>query len=65
LGGPDWHNSFKAARIAAMIYSFLGTCRINNVEPPAWLREVLHRISDHSIQQIEELLPGYQLKQSE
>ena len=52
--------SHEGARNAAMIYSFLGTCKINNVEPLAWLKDVLTRISDHSIQKLEELLPGYQ-----
>jgi transposase len=51
--------SHEGARNAAMIYSFLATCKINNVEPYAWLKDVLTRIPDHSIQQLEELLPGY------
>src|SRR4030043_806205 len=49
--------SHEAARYAAMMYSFLGTCKINNVEPFSWLRDVLTRIPDHSINKIEELLP--------
>jgi transposase len=49
--------SHEAAKQAAMIYSFLGTCKINNVEPYKWLKEVLKQISDHSIQKLEELLP--------
>lgn len=52
--------SHEAATNAAMIYSFLGTCKINNVEPFAWLKDVISRIPDHSIQRLEELLPGYQ-----
>ena len=57
--------SHEAAKNAAMIYSFLGTCKINNVEPYAWLKDVLTRIPDHSIQHLEELLPGYQLQETE
>ena len=49
--------SHEAAQQAAMIYSFLGTCKINNVEPLGWLRDVLQRIQDHSIQKFDELLP--------
>ena len=49
--------SHEAAKQAAMIYSFLGTCKINNVEPYKWLKEVLKQIPDHSIQKLEELLP--------
>jgi transposase len=50
--------SHDAAQHAAMIYSFLGTCKINNVEPLGWLKEVLQRIQDHSIQKLDELLPS-------
>ena len=49
--------SHEAAQCAAMIYSFLGTCKINNIEPYTWLKETLTRISDHSIQKLDELLP--------
>jgi Transposase and inactivated derivatives len=49
--------SHEAAKQAAMIYSFLGTCKINNVEPYKWLKEILKQIPDHSIQKLEELLP--------
>jgi transposase len=57
--------SHEAARYAAMMYSFLGTCKINNVEPFSWLRDVLTRIPDHSIHKLEELLPAYQPGKSE
>jgi len=52
--------SHEGAMRAAMIYSFLGTCKFNDVEPFSWLKDVLSRIQDHSIQKLEELLPGYQ-----
>lgn len=50
--------SHEGAQRAAMMYSFLGTCKINEVEPFDWLSKVLNRIPDHSIQHLEELLPG-------
>jgi transposase len=50
--------SHEAAQQAAMIYSFLGTCKINNVEPYNWLKETLTRIPDQSIQKLDELLPS-------
>ncbi|MBW6459618.1 MAG: IS66 family transposase [Bacteroidales bacterium] len=50
--------SHEGAKRAAMMYSFLGTCKINNVEPFEWLSTVLKHIPDHSIQCLEELLPG-------
>jgi transposase len=36
--------SHQAAQCAAMIYSLLGTCKINNVNPYEWLRDVFDRI---------------------
>ena len=50
--------SHEAAQQAAMIYSFLGTCKINNIEPYGWLKNTLQRIPDQSIQKLDELLPG-------
>jgi len=50
--------SHEAAQYAAMMYSFLGTCKLNNVEPFQWLKNTLNKISDHSIQKLDELLPG-------
>ncbi len=49
--------SHEGAKRAAMMYSFLGTCKRNNVEPFAWLKDVLTRIPDWSIQRLDELLP--------
>jgi transposase len=49
--------SHEGAQRAAIIYSMLGTCKQNNVEPFGWLKDVLTRISDHSIQHLDELLP--------
>jgi len=49
--------SHEAAQQAAMIYSFLGTCKINNVEPYSWLKETLERIPDQSIHDLDQLLP--------
>jgi transposase len=49
--------SHEGARRIAMAYSFLGTCKLNNVEPFSWLKDVLTRIPDHSILQLAELLP--------
>jgi transposase len=49
--------SHHGAERAAMMYSLLGTCKQNNIEPFTWLKEVLTRLPDHSIQRLEELLP--------
>lgn len=31
---------------AAVLYSLIGTCRLNNVEPEKWLRYVIEHIQD-------------------
>ncbi len=49
--------SHQAAQQAAMIYSFLGTCKINKVEPLNWLKTTLENIQDCKVNQIQKLLP--------
>jgi transposase len=49
--------SQKGAERIARIYSLLGTCKINNVNPYEWLKDVIGRINAHPINRISELLP--------
>ena len=42
---------------AARLYSLIGTCRLNGIDPYRYLRHVLERIAAHPINRIEELLP--------
>jgi len=42
---------------AARLYTLIGTCRLNGIDPHAYLRHVLERIAEHPINRIEELLP--------
>ncbi len=49
--------SHKAAQRLAMIYSLLGTCKLNDVNPYEWLTDVLAKINDWPINRIHDLLP--------
>ena len=51
--------SHKAAERLAMIYSLLGTCKLNDVNPYEWLTDVLTKINDWPINRIHELLPHH------
>lgn len=44
---------------AAVIYSLIGTARLNDIEPFAYLHTVFERIADHPINRIDELLPWH------
>jgi hypothetical protein len=50
--------SHNGARRAAMLYSFLGTCKMNNVNPFEWLQDVLTKIADHPVNDLQKLLPN-------
>jgi transposase len=49
--------SDRGARHAALMYSLLGTCKLNGVEPFAYLSDVIARISEHRANRLGELLP--------
>ncbi len=42
---------------AAIAYTLIETCRMNSVDPEAWLRWVLARVADHKMPHIDELMP--------
>jgi transposase len=42
---------------AAAMYSIVVTAKMNDVDPQAWLADVLTRIAEHPVQKLDELLP--------
>ena len=49
--------SHQAAQQAAIMYSLLATCKINDVEPFHWLKHTLEVIPDYPVNQLDKLLP--------
>jgi transposase len=59
VGRRNWtfFGSDQGGKTAAVLLSFIATCKRNTVEPFAWFRDVLSRIATHPINRIDELLP--------
>lgn len=49
--------SDSGGKRAAAMYSLIGTCKLNGINPRAYLEYVLTHIADHPINRIDELLP--------
>lgn len=50
--------SEAGAKRAAILYSLVASCKLNEIDPFAYFRDVLTRISTHAANKIDELLPG-------
>ena len=50
--------SHKGAQRAAMLYSFMASCKVNDVNPIEWLKNILERLPDHSVNTLDVLLPN-------
>jgi len=59
LGRRAWlfAGSDRGGERAAAMYTLIGTAKLNNVDPQAWLADVLGRINDHPAARLAELLP--------
>jgi transposase len=61
LGRKAWlfAGSDRGGERAAAIYSLIVTAKLNDVDPRAWLANVLARIADHPASRLSELLPWH------
>jgi transposase len=59
LGRKSWlfAGSDRGGERAAVMFTLIQTCKLNNVDPQAWLADVLARIADHNIHSLDQLLP--------
>jgi transposase len=49
--------SDRGGERAASMFSLIVTAKMNDVDPRAWLADVLARIGDHPASRLDELLP--------
>jgi transposase len=59
MGRHNWTfaGSDRGGQRAAAIYTLVQTAKLNDVDPQAWLADVLARLQDHPAKRINELLP--------
>jgi transposase len=59
LGRRNWTfaGSDEGGRRAAAIYTLIETAKLNDIDPLAWLTDVLARLQDHPNKRLDELLP--------
>jgi transposase len=66
LGRKAWlfAGSDRGGERAAVVYSLIAAAKLNDVDPQAWLADVLARIADQPIRRLDELLPWHWRKTS-
>ena len=59
LGRKSWLfcGSDRGGQRAAVMSSLIGTAKLNNVDPQAWLADVLTRIAEQPVTRLDDLLP--------
>src|SRR5258708_3966841 len=59
LGRRSWMfcGSDRGGQRAAALYSLIVTAKMNNIDPQAWLADILARIAGHPAHRLDELLP--------
>jgi transposase len=60
LGRKSWLfcGSDRGGERAAVMYTLIGTAKLNDIDPQAWLADVLERIASLPVSRLPELLPG-------
>ena len=61
LGRRSWlfAGSDRGGVRAAVMYTLIGTAKLNDVDPQAWLADVLDRIAEQPQTRLHELLPWH------
>jgi transposase len=61
LGRRAWlfAGSDRGGERAAAMYTLIASAKLNDINPQAWLADVLGRIADHPASRLHELLPWY------
>lgn len=59
LGRKSWLfcGSDRGGQRAAVLYSLIASAKLNDIDPQAWLADILARIAAHPAQRIDDLLP--------
>ena len=59
LGRKSWLfvGSDRGGERAAVMFTLIQTCKLNDVDPQAWLADVLARIAEHKVSDLAALLP--------
>jgi transposase len=59
LGRKAWlfAGSDRGGERAALLYGLIVTAKLNDIDPQAWLADVLARIAGHPVSRLDELLP--------
>ena len=59
LGRKSWlfAGSDRGGERAAVMYSLIVTAKMNDIDPQAWLADVIARIADHPARELDELMP--------
>ena len=59
LGRKAWlfAGSDRGGDRAAFMYSLIVTAKLNDIDPQAWLADVLARSAGHPVQKLDEMMP--------